>query len=153
MKLLICLALSFALPTSAYSQTQVKAAPPDVEAAVFSVLDELDDAFTRQDPVAWENTFNFPHYLLTGSELRVFERPGQTTREQMRVNVPPGWDHGGQTKREIVQASPEKVHVLITTSRFRADGSLIDSFDSLFVLTKIAGHWGVKLRSSFAQLR
>jgi hypothetical protein len=34
--------------------------------------------------------------------------------------------------------------------RYRADGSLIGSFESLYVLTKEQGRWGVKLRSSFA---
>ena len=153
MKVLVFVAVTIALPTLAYAQTAAKVAPPDVETAVFRVLDELDNAFDRKDPAGWERTFNFPHYLLVGDELRVFDKPGQTTPEQMRVNVPPGWDHGGPIKREIVQASPGKVHVLIRVARYRADGSVIDSFDTLYVLTNSSGRWGVKLRSTFAQLR
>jgi len=43
------------------------------------------------------------------------------------------------------------VHVDTKFSRYREDGSLIGSFDSLYIVTKEDGRWGVKLRSSFAQ--
>ena len=34
--------------------------------------------------------------------------------------------------------------------RYRADGSVIGGFDSIYVVTCENGHWGIKARSSFA---
>jgi len=34
-------------------------------------------------------------------------------------------------------------------ARYRANGSLIGRFDSIYVVTREGGHWGVKARSSF----
>jgi hypothetical protein len=50
-----------------------------------------------------------------------------------------------------VQASGGKVHVDTRFTRYRKDGSKIASYESLYVLTKEGGKWGVKLRSSFAE--
>ena len=36
------------------------------------------------------------------------------------------------------------------SSLYRKDGSIIGSFESLYVVTKEQGRWGVKLRSSMA---
>ena len=35
-------------------------------------------------------------------------------------------------------------------TRYRSDGSVIASYESLYVLTYEVGRWGIKLRSSFA---
>ncbi|MBT1711341.1 hypothetical protein KK062_24075 [Fulvivirgaceae bacterium PWU5] len=36
-------------------------------------------------------------------------------------------------------------------TRFRKDGSKLGVYESLYVLTKEDGRWGVKLRSSYAE--
>jgi len=48
------------------------------------------------------------------------------------------------------RARRTRFHVDTLFLRYRADGSLIGSFESLYVLTKEQGRWGVKLHSSFA---
>jgi hypothetical protein len=42
------------------------------------------------------------------------------------------------------------VHVATRFSRHRADGSVYESFQSLYVIEKVDGRWGVRARSSFA---
>ena len=61
-----------------------------------------------------------------------------------------GWHHSKWDHRRIIHATADKVHVDTKFTRYRADGSRIGSYESLYVLTKENGHWGVKLRSSFA---
>ena len=64
--------LSLVLGIHGYSQTQP---PPDqIESEVFKVLDEFDRAFNAKEPVAWERTFNFPHYRLVGDQLLTFDK-------------------------------------------------------------------------------
>jgi hypothetical protein len=43
-----------------------------------------------------------------------------------------------------------EVHVDTLFTRYRTDGSVIGSFESLYVVTKEQGRWGIKLRSSMA---
>jgi hypothetical protein len=125
-------------------------ADPAIEAEIMQVLKEYMDAFNRLDIAAWERTFHFPHYRLASGRMTVLEQPGRQTAEQLRDMVEPEWDHSRWARLRIVHAAPDKVHVDTLFSRYRRDGSLINSFASLYVVTKEQGRWGVKLRSSMA---
>jgi hypothetical protein len=122
-----------------------------IEREVVAVLDAYMAAFNRVDVAAWERTFHFPHYRLAGGQMTVLERPGQQDQERLRARLEAiGWHHSGWDRRQIVHLSAEKVHVDTHFIRYRADGTVLASFDSLYVLTREDGVWGVKLRSSFA---
>ncbi|MGY8738965.1 MAG: hypothetical protein ACKVIW_15780, partial [bacterium] len=73
----------------------------------------------------------------------------------LRAALESDWVRSEWTRRDIVQADAHKVHVVTRFDRLRADGSVIKSFNSLYVLTldeDDAGalRWGIKGRSSFA---
>ena len=121
-----------------------------VEAEVMKVLDEYMAAWNRQDMAAWERTFHFPHHRLASGKMSVLERPGLQDAAKVWAAIP-GWHHSQWERRRIVHASADKVHVDTMFARYRADGSKIGSYESLYILTKEDGRWGVKLRSSFAQ--
>jgi hypothetical protein len=42
------------------------------------------------------------------------------------------------------------VHLKVKFSRFRGDGSLIGAFETIYIVTRQEGHWGIQARSSFA---
>ena len=50
----------------------------------------------------------------------------------------------------MIHAGADKVHIDTRFVRYRADGSELGAFDSIYVVTREDGHWGVKARSSFA---
>jgi hypothetical protein len=60
------------------------------------------------------------------------------------------WDHSAWDRREVNHAGRDKVHIDTRFTRYRKDGSVIGGFDSIYVITRQDGHWGVKIRSSFA---
>lgn len=129
--------------------------PPFDRAAAASevqaVLDAFMEAFNRVDMAAWERTFHFPHYRLASGEMSVLEKPGEQDGAELRRRLEAsGWHHSAWERREIVHLSADKAHVDTRFVRYRADGSVLAAFDSLYVLTKEQGRWGVKLRSSFA---
>ena len=62
-----------------------------------------------------------------------------------------GWDHSAWARRRIVHISDSKAHVDTEFTRYRKDGSIIGSYESLYVVTRENGRWGIKLRSSLAQ--
>lgn len=122
-----------------------------IETEIIEVLDTWMAAFNRLDIVAWEETFHFPHYRLASGNMRVLNEPGEQDVERIRQNLTArGWHHSGWDRRNIVHISESKVHVDTQFTRYRADGTVIASYESLYVLTYESGRWGIKLRSSFA---
>jgi hypothetical protein len=114
------------------------------------VLKDDMDAINRLDLVARERTFHFPHYRLASGQMTVLERAGQQTVEQLRSVLGPEWDHSAWGRLRIIHSSPDKVHVDALFIRYRKDGSIVGSFESLYVVTKEQGRWGIQLRSSMA---
>lgn len=124
---------------------------PDIESEVMRVLDDYMSAWNRKDLAAWERTFHFPHYRLASGKMNVLDRPGLQDATRIWVSVGKDWHHSRWDRRRIIHSSAEKVHVDTKFTRCRADGSVIGSFDSLYIVTNEDGRWGVKMRSSYAQ--
>jgi len=122
----------------------------DVESEVMRLLDDYMNAWNRKDLVAWERTFHFPHYRLDSGKMTVLDRPGLQDATRVWGSAGSDWHHSRWDRRRIIHLSPDKVHVDTKFTRCRADGSVISSFESLYILTKEDGRWGVKMRSSFA---
>ncbi|MDB5243278.1 MAG: hypothetical protein JWP57_3903 [Spirosoma sp.] len=122
------------------------------KAAIIKVLDDYINTFSAKDLAGWESTYQFPHYRLASGKMSVLEKAG--LRDSATVFGPlqrAGWDYSKWDHRTIVQASENKVHLDTKFTRYRKDGSKVASYESLYVLTKENGRWGVKLRSSFAE--
>ncbi len=117
--------------------------------AAMRVLDEFMAAFNARDLPAFEATFNFPSIRLASNTLRIIERGDQ--RPDMFVSgALREWDHSAWEHRRVIHAGPDKVHLDTRFTRYRADGSVIGGFDSIYVVTCEGGRWGIKARSSFA---
>jgi len=52
--------------------------------------------------------------------------------------------------RRAVQSTKDKVHFAVQFSRYRADGTLIGRYPSMWIVALIDRRWGVQARSSFA---
>jgi hypothetical protein len=153
MKILALAVLFISLGFSASPpQATTERIDPALEAAAMKLLDEYMAAWNRKDVTAWERTFHFPHYRLASGKMNVLERPGQQDEARLwQTMAASGWRHSQWDRRRIVHASADKIHVDTKFTRYRADGSRIGSYESLYILTREDGRWGVKLRSSFAQ--
>lgn len=117
-----------------------------------AVLDAYLNTFNAKDLKGWEGTYHFPHYRLASGKMSVLEKAG--LRDSASVFGPlikAGWDYSKWDHRNVIQASENKVHVDTKFTRYRKDGSVVASYESLYVLTREAGRWAVKLRSSFAE--
>ena len=117
--------------------------------AAMKVLDDFMAAFNARDVAAWDATFNFPSVRLASGKL-VTINAGDHKPEMFAKGALANWDHSAWERREVIHAGEDKVHIDTRFSRYRKDGSLIGGFNSVYVITKENGHWGVKIRSSFA---
>jgi hypothetical protein len=118
-------------------------------AAAVKVLDDFMAAFNARDLAAWDRTFNFPSVRLASNRLAILAA-GDHKPEMFSQGALADWHHSAWERRDVIHAGPDKVHFDTRFSRYRADGSVIGGFDSIYVVTCEDGHWGVKARSSYA---
>ena len=144
---LSCLLLLCVLLASAEAKTETPETP---EAAAMRVLDAFMTGFNARDLRAWEAAYHFPHFRFAGGRLTVLDAAGERSPAVFDALAATGWHHSAWLSREVVQASEEKVHVVVEFARFRADGSELARYRSLYVLSREEGRWGIRGRSSFA---
>ena len=119
-------------------------------AGAMKCLDDFMDAFNAGDVEAWEATLNYPSVRIASNKLAIIDNPGWHPRDMFKKGLGVGWARSGWERRDVIHAGPDKVHFDTCFVRYRADGSVIGHYDSIYVVTLQDGHWGVKARSSFA---
>lgn len=106
-------------------------------------------ALNARDSAGLAATLHFPHYRLSGGSLKVWETPDSYLADFL-ARAGEGWSHTRWNYIAVVAASADKVHLDISFTRYRADGSALGTFRSLWVIARLGGRWAAQLRSSFA---
>lgn len=115
-----------------------------------STLDAFMETFNSRDVAAWEGTFAFPHVRIAGGQVTVQANAGEGVERLFERLGETGWDYSAWISRDLVQCGDEKIHFATEFARYRADGSELARFQSLYVMTLVDGEWRVRARSSFA---
>ena len=118
-------------------------------AAAMAMLDRHLVALNAGDATGLADTLHFPHYRLAGTRMQVWQTP-DTYLADFLARAGEGWHHTKWDFRNVIAASPNKVHIDLQFTRYRADDSSLGSFRSIWVITLIGGRWAAQLRSSFA---
>jgi hypothetical protein len=111
------------------------------------------DAFNEGNVKKTDSFLNFPHARVgADGKLVIAEKPGDTLPPDFfdRFRKVYGWNHSCWDSRTVIQSNDDKVHLMVTFSRYRLDGSKIGTFPSIWVITNQGEHWGIKMRSSYA---
>ena len=122
--------------------------PEAVEAAL-DVLDRHMAGLNANDPQMINATLHFPHYRLAGTKFKVWSDGDQYFADFL-ARAGDGWARSDWDFRRVIAVTDVKVHLDVQFSRYRADGSVLSQFRSLWVVTCIDGRWAAQLRSSFA---
>lgn len=133
---------------AAMKKPELKPFKAQIEAAM-ACLDLFMVGFNGRDINVYDQAFNFPSVRLASNTLRIInkgdQKPGMFDNLQNT-----GWDHSAWRRREVIHAGADKVHIDTNFARYRKDGSILGGYDSIYVVTNDGGHWGVKIRSSYA---
>ena len=113
-------------------------------------LDAYMAGVNRGDEVAVNAACNFPHVRIAGGKVVVWQKRGDYKLEDFRARAGDGWARSQWDERTPIHVGADKVHLKVKFSRFRADGSVIGRFETIYIVTFQAGHWGIQARSSFA---
>ena len=122
------------------------------DASARTVMDAFMAAFNARDTAAWADTLLYPHVRFAGGKVTIFpDRDAFIAANHIdKLIAGEAWDHSKWDSMQIVQSSPNKVHIAVEFSRYHADGTKYASYPSLYIVEQVDGHWGVRARSSFA---
>ena len=119
--------------------------------AAMGVLDDFMAAFNQRDMPNWAATLNYPHVRFASGEVKVWQ-----SLEEFAA-IPPfdalkktSWHHSSWLSRDVILASPSKVHIATVFQRFDASNQSIGVYESLYIVTQVNDRWGVQARSSLA---
>jgi hypothetical protein len=121
----------------------------DPVAAAMAVLDRHMAALNSRDAAALAQTLHFPHYRLAGTRMQIWQRPDSYLQDFF-ARAGGDWHHSAWDFRNVISASSDKVHLDVQFTRFRADGSVLSRYRSIWVVSLIDRRWAAQLRSSFA---
>jgi hypothetical protein len=115
----------------------------------YQVTDAFMTTFNSKNAAAWGATFHFPSVRIASETLRIINSPADLEQSFAALEAT-GWHHSAWAKRHIVQCGNTKAHMLTTFVRYRADGSELSRFDSLYIVEFKNNRWALTARSSFA---
>ena len=115
------------------------------------VLDIYMQEFNARNMESWSETLNYPHVRCSRGQVTLWT----TKEEYASVNifkklVSTGWHHSAWISRDLILVSKNKVHISTVFQRYDKNNQPIEQYQSLYIVTKEKGHWGIKARSSLA---
>lgn len=121
----------------------------EVETEALAVVERYLDAINARDTDAIRDACNFPHLRIgPDATLTRYEQPSDYSFDSFFSRTgPDGWDYTKWDESRAVFASEKKAHVAVEFTRYRADGSVIGRYFSLYVVTLQDGHWGIQFGS------
>ena len=120
-------------------------------AGAMAALDEFMLTFNRKDMNEWATSLNYPHVRFASGAVTVWGNAEEFAMGTAFENLARiGWDHSHWLSREVTMASPDKVHISTVFQRFNDRNEPIATYQSLYLVTLVDGHWGTQARSSLA---
>ncbi|HEY8356778.1 MAG TPA: hypothetical protein VIL30_04885 [Ramlibacter sp.] len=123
------------------------AASSDAIAAAAQCLDRFTAAFNDRDFAGMDAQLHFPHVMLSGAECLVWDGPGRHPPDLFATLERTGWASTRYEEKVPVLATAGKVHFAVTYTRRDDAGRVLGEHRNLWVVTLVAGKWGIALRS------
>lgn len=95
-------------------------------------------------------TLNYPHVRFASGGVHIMETPEDFGGGFKYLKGREGWSRSSLDKVEAVNVSDDKCHFNIEFSRYHENGEKYVTHQSLWIVTKKDGRWGIQGRSSFA---
>ena len=121
--------------------------------AVEAVMIEYLRSFNTKDVESWSKTMLFPHIRSASGEIVLYPTASDLASkiDLHQFAQENNWSRNKWKTLDVIQASPEKVHVKVEFTRYDKTGEPYVSYNSLYILQREkTGYWGIRARSSFA---
>lgn len=116
--------------------------------AAVATAEAFTERFNARDLVGMDALLHFPHVILSGAKLIVWDEPGQMPAHFFEHLVrTTGWARTHYVELRAVLLNVHKVHLFVDYTRNQGDGSVISRHQNLWIVTQDGGRWGIKQRS------
>ena len=126
----------------------------DSEAEATQTVEDGMAALNSGDDEALFDTFHMPHVRISGTGAVAFyatrEDLEENYRREFAARAGDSWHHTVLDWTQARHSSENKVHLFIQWTRYDKDGGPLATHQVLWIMAKLAGHWGPQARSSFA---
>jgi len=102
-------------------------------------IEAFTDRFNDRDREGMEARLHFPHVILSGEKLIVWDKPGQQRDSFFKDLIATGWYRTTYRRKQVVLATSRKVHLLVEYSRDDAAGEPISIHQNLWIVTFDSG--------------
>lgn len=116
---------------------------------VIAVIEAYMAAINRRDLHGVRATLHFPHVLLSQATVTHYPTAADFSFAAFDARTAgQGWSHSTWDSHGVLMSAPDKVHLDIGFTRWRADGSTIGTYHALYIVVRFDGRWGIQARSS-----
>jgi len=112
------------------------------------VIEAYFPLFSKRDVKGLLSVINFPHIRVTDSKTVIIPSAEQWTGDPTPLES--HWRRSALDSLTFVQSDDQKTHALVVFSRYNANDKRYVSYSTLWIVTKLNGHWGIQVRSTFA---
>ena len=110
-------------------------------------------ALNAGDNQALFDTMHVPHVRISGDGVAIYATREDLVKNYLRefaARAGDAWHHTILDSTRVIHSSENKVHVFIQFTRYDKDGAPLATHQSLWIMVRSNGRWGVQARSSFA---
>lgn len=121
------------------------------EAEARAPIDAFFRAFNARDNEALKKTLHFPHVRINeAGGVNIWKDASEVATNFDGLVRSEGWARSSLDSVTMRANDPVKVHFEVVFSRYKADGTKYATYQSLWIVTRKDGGWGIQARSSFA---
>ncbi len=117
------------------------------EAGARKAVDDFFAALNARDLDAARNALHYPHIHIAGPEVMVWVEPADFQIDFDALTAAEGWHHSTLDLCLMRQGNPDKIHFEIQYSRHNAESGRYATYQSLWIVTRKEGRWGIQCRS------
>lgn len=110
-------------------------------------LDRFTQAFNACNTAGMDAQLAFPHSMLSGADRLEWAAPGQHPADFFDRLKAAGWAKTEYVSKEVVLATGNKVHFVVTYTRQNGAGEVLSVHVNLWIAIRTASGWGIALRS------
>ena len=129
------------------SRSGLPASAPHVIGPASACLDRFTARFNACDLAGMDAELHFPHVLVSGADVVIWDAPGQHPDDFFDRLRASGWRETRYETKEPVLASEDKVHFVVSYTRRGEGGEVLSTHRNLWIVTRKSGRWGIALRS------
>ena len=120
----------------------------EIEAAARRPIDDFFAALNARDIEGSRKAMHYPHVQITGNEVSILDNP-ESFQIDFQSLAADGWTYSTLDSCAMRQSCNEKVHFEIQMSMHQANDSRYATYQSLWIVTRKEGRWGIQCRSLF----